>query len=268
MNEYLYSFLGIGFIFLMTTLGSSLVFFFKNDLSSKFKQIFLGFASGIMVSASIFSLLIPSINYNVTYMPSWSVVAIGFFLGCLFLWLIDKLVPHIHKTMNEEEGIKTTRVSSNTKMFLAVTIHNIPEGLSVGLAFGLAFQSGIDISTKEGILMSALMLAVGIGIQNFPEGAAVSLPMMEELKSKPKAFLYGTLSGLVEPIAAIIGILLTFYIDGIMPWALSFAAGCMIYVTVEELIPESQFDSKNHFATWSFIVGFILMMVLDIAISF
>ena len=249
----------------MTTAGSSLVFFFKKDLSSNFKRIFLGFASGIMIAASIFSLIIPAIETPVDYMPSWAVVGIAFLLGCLFLFAIDKLVPHIHKGMNEEEGIKTKRLKSSTKMFLAVLIHNIPEGLAVGLAFGLVFSGQGD---SEALLISALMLALGMGLQNFPEGAAVSLPLMEEFKSKPKAFLYGTLTGIVEPVAAVVGMFLSMYIGGIMPWALAFAAGCMVYVTVEELIPESQMDSKNHFGTRSFIVGFVVMMVLDIALAF
>ena len=265
MSKELWTTLGFLLLFVSTTLGSALVFIFKKDLSKNFKRIFLGFASGVMIAASIFSLLLPAIEYEVTYMPSWLVVAISFALGCLFLFGIDKLVPHIHKDMNEEEGVKTKRLSSNTKMFLAVLIHNIPEGLAVGLAFGLVFSGNGD---SDALLLSALMLAVGIAIQNFPEGAAVSLPMMDELKSKPKAFLYGSLTGIVEPIAAVIGLFLSMYIQGIMPWALAFAAGCMVYVTVEELIPQSQLDSKNHFGTWSFIIGFILMMILDIALVF
>lgn len=265
MNKELWTSLGILFIFLMTTAGSSLVFFFKKDLSPNFKKIFLGFASGIMIAASIFSLLLPAIEEPVDYMPSWLVVAIAFIAGCLFLFLIDKLVPHIHKGMNEEEGLKTKRMKSSTKMFLAVLIHNIPEGLAVGLAFGLVFSGTGD---EKALLISALMLALGMGIQNFPEGAAVSLPMMEELRSKPKAFCYGMLTGIVEPIAAVIGIFLSMYVAGIMPWALAFAAGCMVYVTVEELIPEAQMDSKNHFGTWAFIAGFVVMMVLDIALAF
>jgi ZIP family zinc transporter len=265
MNKELWTSLGVIFIFLMTTLGSSLVFFFKKDLSSNFKRIFLGFASGIMIAASIFSLLIPAINEPVDYMPSWLVVAISFVAGCLFLFGIDKLVPHLHKGMNEEEGLKTKRMKSSTKMFLAVLIHNIPEGLAVGLAFGLVFTGA---SNTDALLMSALMLALGMGIQNFPEGAAVALPMMEELKSKPKAFFYGALTGIVEPIAAVVGIFLSMYISGIMPWALAFAAGCMIYVTIEELIPEMQLDSKNHLGTWACIAGFVVMMVLDIALAF
>ena len=265
MNKELWTSLGVMFIFLMTTLGSALVFFFKKDLSANFKKIFLGFASGIMIAASIFSLLLPAIEEPVDYMPSWLVVGISFLLGCGFLFLIDKIVPHIHKGMNEEEGVKTKRMKSTTKMFLAVLIHNIPEGLAVGLAFGLVFSGQGD---SDALLMSALMLALGMGLQNFPEGAAVSLPMMDELKSKPKAFLYGMLTGIVEPIAAVIGIFLSMYISGIMPWALAFAAGCMVYVTVEELIPEAQMDSKNHMGTRSFIAGFIVMMILDIALAF
>ena len=265
MNKELWTSLGVIFIFLMTTLGSALVFFFKKDLSPNFKKIFLGFASGIMIAASIFSLLIPAIEEPIDYMPSWAVVGISFLLGCGCLFLIDTIVPHLPRCVNEEEGVKTKRMKSTTKMFLAVLIHNIPEGLAVGLAFGLVFSGQGD---SDALLMSALMLALGMGLQNFPEGAAVSLPMMDELKSKPKAFFYGMLTGIVEPVAAVAGIFLSMYIGGIMPWALAFAAGCMIYVTVEELIPESQMDSKNHLGTWSFIIGFIVMMVLDIALAF
>lgn len=264
MNKELWTTLGVLFIFLMTSLGSALVFFFKKDLSPNFKRIFLGFASGIMIAASIFSLLLPAMEEPVSYMPSWLVVAIAFILGCGFLFLIDKIVPHIHKGTKEEEGIKTTRMKPTTKMFLAVLIHNIPEGLAVGLAFGLVFSGNGD---PDSLLMSALMLALGMGLQNFPEGAAVSLPMMDELRSKPKAFLYGVATGVVEPIAAVAGIFLSMFLGGIMPWALAFSAGCMIYVTVEELIPEAQLDSKNHFGTWSFIAGFVIMMILDIALA-
>lgn len=227
------------------------------------KQIFLGFASGIMLSASIFSLIMPSFDYeDEVSIPILLVIVIGFVLGCLFLWAIDKIVPHIHKDLNEEEGIKTNKISKTGKMFLAVTIHNIPEGLSVGIAFGAALAS-----QNHTLVMSALMLAIGIGIQNFPEGAAVSLPIKEE-KGSLKAFLYGVASGAVEPIAAIIGLFLSYYLRGIMPYALSFAAGAMIYVTVEELIPESQLDSKAHYGTFAFIVGFLLMMILDVVLSF
>lgn len=263
MNYYLYTILGIAFIFVMTILGSSLVFFFKKDLSKALKQIFLGFASGIMLSASIFSLIMPSFNYEEEVsLPIIIVIVIGFGLGALFLWGVDKIVPHIHKDLNEEEGIKTSKISRTGKMFLAVTIHNIPEGLAVGIAFGAALASNSDA-----LIMSALMLSLGIGIQNFPEGAAVSLPIKQE-KSSFKAFLYGTLSGIVEPIAAVLGLFLSYYLAQIMPYILSFAAGAMIYVTVEELIPESQLDSKMHYGTFSFIVGFLLMMILDVVLSF
>lgn len=263
MNKILYTVLGLLFIFLMTTLGSSLVFFFKKDLSKGLKQIFLGFASGIMISASIFSLLIPSINStnNIFNLDGIYITIIGFILGAIFLWLIDKIVPHFHKEMNEEEGLKTKKMKKTTKMFLAVTIHNIPEGLSVGIAFGIALAS-----SNDSLIYSALMLALGIGIQNFPEGTAVALPFKEEC-STFKSFLMGMFSGLVEPIMGIVGFFLSYYIEGIIGLALSFAAGAMIYVTIEELIPESQLDSIKHNGTWSFIFGFLLMMFLDVILG-
>lgn len=255
---------GFTFIFLMTSLGSSIVFFFrKKEIGKKFHQVFLGFAGGIMVAASIFSLLIPSLEYESHLpIPSIAISAISFLLGCLLLFVLDKIIPHLHGNQ-EQEGIQTNRISKNTKMFLAVTIHNIPEGLSVGVAFGVAFAMKSDA-----MMLSALMLAIGIGIQNFPEGAAVSLPLKDQMKSSKKAFLYGAFSGLVEPIAAIFGFLLASNIIGIMPWALAFSSGAMIYVVVEDIIPESQFESSNHLATFSFIFGFLLMMILDVAVAF
>jgi len=260
MNEILTTIFGFTFIFLMTTLGSSLVFFFKKDLSLTLKMIFFGFASGVMLSASIFSLILPALEAKEVLfnLPTIVSVIIGFIIGVVFLTLIDKIVPHFHKELNEEEGIKTNRLKKTTKMFLAVTIHNIPEGLSVGIAFGMALAL-----KDQSALMSALMLSIGIGIQNFPEGAAVSLPFKEETTTL-KSFLYGSFSGLVEPIMAIIGFFLAFYINGLLPYILAFASGAMIYVTIEELIPESQLDSKNHIGTYAFIIGFLVMMSLDI----
>ena len=192
-------------------------------------------------------------------MPSWLVVVISVVLGAGFLWGIDKLTPHFHAQENKEEGLPVKRMSKTSKMFLAVTIHNVPEGLSVGIAFGVALSQQNNAS----LLVGALLLAIGIGIQNIPEGAVVSLPIKGETGSSGKAFLFGMLSGAVEPIAAVLGLFLAMQIQGIMPWALAFAAGCMIYVVAEEMIPEMTSEGHDHFGVWSFIIGFVIMMALD-----
>ena len=252
MPDYVYAIIGTAIIFGATTLGSALVFFFgKKGLTKKVARIFTGFASGVMLSAAFFGLLKPAIfESNVTYMPPSVIAGISVLVGALFLWGIDKLVPHLHLN-NNEEGIKTRHLNKDQKMFLAVTIHNIPEGLSVGVAFGVALAN----PGNNTLLMGALFLAVGIGIQNVTEGAAVSLPM--------KAFLFGMFSGIVEPIAAVIGLFFAMEIQEVMPWALAFAAGCMIYVVAEEMIPEIKENEHDHFGVWAFIIGFITMMLLD-----
>ena len=259
MKEYLYPIIGISLIFICTTVGSLIVFFIgKKEISSKLNKIFVGFAAGVMLSASIFSLIIPALDTEVSYMPNWLIVSISIILGALFLFGIDKIVPHIHES-EKEEGIKTNRLSKTSKMFLAVTIHNIPEGLSVGIAFGVCLSARDNAQ----LLLGALLLAVGICIQNIPEGAVVSLPIKAEMGSNKKAFLFGTLSGAVEPVAALIGLFLAFIIQGVMPYALSFAAGCMIYVVAEEMIPEMNSEGHDHYGVWSFILGFSIMLVLD-----
>lgn len=266
MPIYVYAIIGIFFIFFCTCLGSSFVFFFrKKEISPKVNQIFLGFAAGIMLSASIFSLIIPSMEIEVTYMPSWSIAGISVILGALFMWGIDRLIPHFHIEQNKEEGLPS-KVSKTTKMFLAVTIHNVPEGLSVGIAFGVALANIEDPNSSISML-TPLMLAIGIGIQNIPEGAVVSLPIRGENGSTSKAFLFGSLSGAVEPVAAILGLFLAFFIEPIMPWALSFAAGCMLYVIAEEMIPDAKGDPTSHGGVWSFILGFVLMMCLDVSLG-
>ena len=259
MNEITYSIIGISIIFACTTLGALSVFLFKNkQISPKLNKIFTGFAAGVMFSASFTSLILPAIETEVTYMPSWSIVVISIVLGAMFLWGIDKLIPHLHIGENKAEGIQTQRMSKTSKMFLAVTIHNVPEGLSVGIGFGVAIASHNNV-----LLMGALLLAIGIGIQNIPEGAVVSLPIKGETGSSLKAFLFGMGSGIVEPIAAVIGLFLAMQIQGIMPWALAFAAGCMIYVVAEEMIPEMTSEGHDHFGVWSFIIGFVIMLALD-----
>ena len=266
MNETLVTIIGISIIFFCTSIGSSIVFFFKGkEISTRVNQMFLGFASGVMLSASVFSLIIPALEDTTNnYMPIWIVVAISVFLGALFIWGIDKLVPHLHSE-GKEEGIKTNKITKTSKMFLAVTIHNVPEGLSVGIAYGVALANWN--SNSSAALIGALMLAVGIGIQNIPEGAVVSLMYKGETGSSFKSFMFGVLSGAVEPVAAVVGLFLAMQIQAIMPWALAFAAGCMLYVIAEEMIPDMKGDSINHYGVWSFIFGFILMMVLDVALG-
>ena len=215
--------IGLAIPFLGTTLGSAMVFFMKNKLSLKVEKLLLGFASGVMIAASVWSLIIPSIDMAKEQGKiEWLPAAIGFILGILFLLLLDSLIPHLHLNDDKPEGIKA-KLKKTTMMVFAVTLHNIPEGMAVGVTFAGAFA-----------------LALGIAIQNFPEGAIISMPLKSEGMSKPKAFLYGMLSGIVEPIGAIITILLTNIIVPFLPYLLSFAAGAMIYVVVEELIPESQ----------------------------
>lgn len=264
MPVYIYPLIGIPLIFICTSLGALFVFFIrKKDISPKLNKIFIGFAAGVMFSASFFSLIKPALETNVSYMSSWLIVAISIVLGSLFLWGIDKLVPHFHSSEKQDEGLPTKKMSKTSKMFLAVTIHNIPEGLSVGIAFGVALSQ----PNNEALLLGALLLAIGIGIQNIPEGAVVSLPIKSETGSSGKAFLFGMLSGIVEPIAAVLGLFLAMQIQGIMPWALAFAAGCMIYVVAEEMIPEMTSEGHDHLGVWSFIIGFVIMLALD-CISF
>ena len=260
MPDFVYPLIGIPLIFACTTLGALFVFFIrKKEISPRLNKIFIGFAAGVMFSASFFSLIKPALETNVNYMPSWLIVVISIVLGAGFLWLIDKIVPHFHASENKDEGLEAKRMSKTSKMFLAVTIHNIPEGLSVGIAFGVALSQ----PDNHALLIGALLLAIGIGIQNIPEGAVVSLPVKAETGSSGKAFVFGMLSGVVEPIAAVLGLFLAMQIQGIMPWALAFAAGCMIYVVAEEMIPEMKGEGHDHFGAWAFILGFVIMMVLD-----
>lgn len=220
-----------------------------------------------MLSASCFSLIAPVLEEKSQVIPGYFIAAIGIMLGVLFLYLIDKLLPHLHVRENEEEGIKTERVKKTTKMFLAVTIHNIPEGLSVGIAYGVALANlRSDSALGMTSLASALSLAIGIGLQNIPEGLAVALPFKSETKKTTKAFLYGMASGAVEPAAAVVGLFLAMEVEAIMPWALSFAGGAMLYVILEEMVPEAKGDSIDHSGIFAFLFGFILMMVMDAAL--
>ncbi len=260
MADYVYAIIGISLIFVCTTVGSLVVFFIrKKEISPILNRIFIGFAAGVMLSASFFSLIKPALETNITYMPIFLLVASAVVLGAGFLWLIDKIVPHFHVSENKEEGLASRGLSKTSKMFLAVTIHNVPEGLSVGIAFGVALAN----PGNNALLMGALLLAIGIGIQNIPEGAVVALPIKGETGSSSKAFLFGMFSGAVEPVAAVLGLFLAMQIQAIMPWALAFAAGCMIYVVAEEMIPEMKSEGHDHYGVWSFIFGFVIMMVLD-----
>ena len=261
----LISIIAISMIFLATTAGSAFVFFFRKSLSKKVKSLILGFAGGIMVAAAVFGLIIPSIEQSQTsnIYANWSYIppVIGFLLGGVLLFALDKLVPHFHKLTNTEEGLSTRALSQNFRFFLAVTIHNIPEGLSVGFACGLALALRNDAATAAAA--SALSLAIGIAIQNIPEGAAVSIPMYGDGMKKGKAFLFGTASGIVEPIFAIAGLFLA-QLALITPWLLAFAAGAMIYVTLDEIIPESREHGFTHYSMWAFMIGFTIMMLLEI----
>lgn len=245
----------------VTALGAGTVFFTKR-MSKKFLDVMLGFAGGVMISASFWSLLAPAIEISAGRgLPPWLPPAAGFMLGGLFLRLIDRILPHLHIGFPEEtaEGIKTTWQRS-TLLILAITLHNIPEGLAVGVAFG-SVAAGLPSATLAG----AMALALGIGIQNFPEGAAVSIPLRREGMSRLKSFWYGQLSGIVEPIAGMIGVAAVVYAEAILPYALSFAAGAMIFVVVEEVIPESQRSGNTDLATLSLLTGFTTMMILDVA---
>lgn len=254
--------LGIVIPFVGTTLGAAAVFFMKNKLNIKVENILLGFAAGVMMAASIWSLIIPAIDMSyslgkISFLPA----SVGFILGIIFLLLLDSIIPHLHINSDEPEGIKS-KLKRSTMLVLAVTLHNIPEGMALGVVLAGAYYGNTMLS-----ISGALALAIGIAIQNFPEGAIISLPLKSAGESKKKSFLLGALSGIVEPIAAIITILLVRFVEPVLPYILSFAAGAMIYVVVEELIPQSQAKKHSNWATISLALGFVLMMILDIALS-
>lgn len=247
--------------FIGTSLGAAAVFLMKNKVSPKIEKTLLGFASGVMIAASIWSLLIPSMEMAEEQGKiAWLPALIGFFAGVLFLLAIDSIVPHLHLNADKPEGVKS-RFSKISMMMFAVTIHNIPEGMAVGVAYAGA-ASGNSGMTVAG----AFALSIGIAIQNFPEGAIISLPLKGEGISKGKAFLLGILSGVVEPIGGLITILLASRIVALLPYMLSFAAGAMFYVVVEELIPEAHSGDHSNLGTIGAALGFALMMVLDVAL--
>ena len=263
MNIILLTLEGTGFAWLMTSLGAATVFLFRKEINESVHKAFLGFAAGVMIAASVWSLLIPAIEQaKESGGTSWIPAAGGFLLGAGFLLLMDKLIPHLHIGEKEAEGPKTS-LQRTTLMIFAVTLHNIPEGMAMGLAFANARLNGGSSADYA----AAFALAIGIGFQNFPEGAAISLPLKKEGTTSIKAFISGSLSGIVEPIFGVITILLASVLVPYMPWLLSFAAGAMIYVVVEELIPEAHLGEHSHTGTMGVLVGFVLMMVLDVALG-
>ena len=254
--------IGLLIPFLGTTLGAMMVFLMKNKMNIKVEKLLLGFASGVMIAASIWSLLIPAIDMAKEQEKiAWIPATVGFILGIVFLLILDSVIPHLHLNNNKPEGIKS-KLKKTTMMIFAVTLHNIPEGMAVGVTFAGALIGNTGIT-----MAGAFALAIGIAIQNFPEGAIISMPLKSEGMSKPKAFLYGTLSGIVEPIGAISTILLTNIIIPTLPYLLSFVAGAMIYVVVEELIPESQAGEHSNIGTIGVAIGFVIMMILDVALG-
>lgn len=262
-NPILLALIATLFTWFLTALGAGMVFFFKK-IEKKVLNSMLGFASGVMIAASFWSLLNPAIEMaEGGSTPSWVPAVVGFLAGGAFLLLVDKLLPHLHMGLprDQAEGISTSWKRS-VLLVLAITLHNIPEGLAVGVAFG-ALANNPD----PGMLAGAVALAMGIGLQNFPEGAAVSIPLRREGFSRLKAFNYGQLSGVVEPIAGVLGAYLVLTMEPLLPYALSFAAGAMIFVVVEELIPESQTGNETDLSTVGAILGFATMMLLDVALG-
>jgi ZIP family zinc transporter len=253
---------GLGFIFLMSCLGSATVFFFRKAAPETFKRIFLGFAAGVMIAASIWSLLIPAIEIaEQRGQIGWIPAACGFVLGVMFLLFMDTIIPHLHPFADTPEG-PASASKRTTLLIAAVALHNIPEGMAVGLSFALAAQGN-----DPALFTAAAALALGIGIQNFPEGAAVTLPLRQEGVSRARAFGLGCLSGAVEPVFGFLTVLLAAWVAPAMPWLLSFAAGTMLYVVVEELIPEAHLGDHSNAGTMGVMAGFLIMMVLDVALG-
>lgn len=258
------AFIATTFTWLVTASGAGLVFFFKT-LHRGVLDTMLGFTGGVMVAASFWSLLNPAIEMSEKLFPSipWMPAAVGFLAGALFLFFMDKFMPHLHINfgVEESEGMKT-RWHKTTLLVLAITLHNIPEGLAVGVLFGAA-ALGVDGAS----ISAAIALAIGIGLQNFPEGFAVAMPLRRGGVSRKKSFWYGQLSAIVEPVAGVLGAVAVIYMQPVLPFALAFAAGAMIYVVVEEVIPETQRDKYTDVAVLGFIGGFLVMMILDVALG-
>jgi ZIP family zinc transporter len=253
---------GIAIPFLGTSLGAACVFFMKKSLNSMIQRALTGFAAGVMVAASIWSLLIPAMEQSKNYGKlSFFPAAVGFWIGIIFLLLLDHVIPHLHMNSEEVEGPKS-KLEKTTMLVLTVTLHNIPEGMAVGVVYA-GWLAGNDQITK----MGALALAIGIAIQNFPEGAIISMPLRSKGIRKSKAFLYGVLSGVVEPIGASLTVLAAGMVVPVLPYLLSFAAGAMLYVVVEELIPEMSEGEHSNIGTIMFAAGFTLMMILDVELG-
>lgn len=252
----------IGIPFLGTALGAAMVFFMRKEMNPKLEKMLLGFASGVMIAASVWSLLIPAIEMAEEQgKAAWLPASAGFLLGMGFLLLLDSLVPHLHIDSEKPEGVKSG-FKKTTMLVLAVTLHNLPEGMAVGVTFAGAMLENTGIT-----MAGALALAIGIAIQNFPEGAIISMPLRSAGASKGKAFVYGVCSGVVEPVGSVVTILLAAHVVPILPYFLAFAAGAMVYVVVEELIPESQSGEHTNIGTIGVAAGFVLMMVLDVALG-
>jgi len=253
---------GTGFTALMTALGASMVFLFRSHPSPRIHRLLLGFAAGVMIAASMWSLLIPAIERaEAMGLPGWLPSAGGVALGIAFLLVMDHLLPHLRPdSFHSASG--TIAPQRTALLVLAVTLHNIPEGMAVGISFALAVQAG-----DPALFASATALALGVGFQNFPEGAAISLPLRQDGMSRGRAFLLGALSGVVEPIFALLTVLTVGSIQPLMPWLLAFAAGAMLYVVVEELIPEASHCQGGHTGTLGVMGGFLLMMILDVALG-
>lgn len=262
-RAFLFVALGTGFTFFMTSLGSAMVFFFKKKVSQLMQRTFLGFAAGVMIAASVWSLLIPAIEeaQNMGHI-GWIPAAGGFILGVAFLMALDFIIPHLHLGEKNAEGVSSS-FHRTTLLVFAVTLHNIPEGMAVGLSFALASSH----DSGPALYASAMALAIGMGIQNFPEGAAISLPLRQEGMSRLKAFVCGALSGIVEPIFGILTVLISASIAPAMPWLLSFAAGSMMYVVIEELVPEANLGTHSNIGTLGVMGGFLIMMILDVALG-
>lgn len=254
--------IGILIPFIGTSLGAACVFFLKNKIKPLIQKTLLGFASGVMIAAAVWSLIIPAIENSksmgkLSFLPA----AIGFSLGILFLLLLDKVIPHLHIEQNKQEGMKSS-FKQTTMLIFAVTLHNIPEGMAVGVVF-----AGVASGNSNITLAGAMALSIGIAIQNFPEGAIISLPLKSDGTSRLKAFTYGMLSGVVEPVSAFLTLLLVGFITPYMPYFLTFAAGAMVYVVVEELIPEASQGEHTNLGTIGFAIGFLIMMSLDVALG-
>ena len=261
-EELFHIILGILIPFLGTTIGAGCVFFVQKEIKPVIQKMLLGFASGIMVAASVWSLLIPAMGMcesagKLAFIPA----AVGFSIGMLFLWMLDKLIPHLHMGSDTPEGPKSN-LKKTTMLVFAVTLHNLPEGMAVGVVF-----AGLLTGSAPITVAGAFALTIGIAIQNFPEGAIISLPLHSEGQSKLRAFIMGTLSGVVEPIGALVTILCAKVLVPIVPYMLAFAAGAMIYVVVEELIPESAQGEHSDMGTMGFAVGFLIMMILDVTLG-